>query len=377
MLLLFKNDDYTPISGNVAPTDTSINLQAGAGVLFPVPVSGTSYFTATLVDAATGLVKEIVWCTAVNGDTVTVVRAQEGTAALSWKAGDTFANLITAGAFAAFGQTTTVIGAIPTKDWYVDYQFGQDDTAHGQGTGANAFKTIQFAINTLANTYYSPYVNIHVANNVNYAGFNVSPSAIGFWDIIGNEVTPSSVVVTSASTSVNQGYGCTLSDGVFARIRGFKFLSYDRNAFVQAAYLILNNNAYTPPSVGATSSAITASHGQIQLGGTNTYTGPGATGSLFSVDGAGKMVMGYQLVTQPWTYCTFNISGSPSFTGACAVCSNEGFFGVNPGNTISGNATGQRYIVNSNSLINVNGQGTNFFAGNSGGTTANGGLYLS
>ncbi|EFG3743345.1 hypothetical protein BOU83_005090, partial [Escherichia coli] len=43
---------------------------------------------ATIVDAATGLQFEIVTVTAVVGDVLTVQRAQEGTAARAWSAGD-------------------------------------------------------------------------------------------------------------------------------------------------------------------------------------------------------------------------------------------------------------------------------------------------
>ena len=62
----------------------------------------------TFNDAATGLLTEIVYCTARTGDICTIVRAQEGTAAQSWLAGDLAANLITAGQMAAMVQTAAL-----------------------------------------------------------------------------------------------------------------------------------------------------------------------------------------------------------------------------------------------------------------------------
>jgi microcystin-dependent protein len=61
----------------------------------------------TLTDAATGLLKEIVYCTARPGlgDTMTVTRGQEGYTALNWTAGDPIANLWTAGQAQSMVQT--------------------------------------------------------------------------------------------------------------------------------------------------------------------------------------------------------------------------------------------------------------------------------
>jgi len=60
-------------------------------------LTGSQYFIGTLNDAATGLVREIVKVTAISGDSLTVVRGQEGTTAVSWLSGDYFANQWSAG----------------------------------------------------------------------------------------------------------------------------------------------------------------------------------------------------------------------------------------------------------------------------------------
>ncbi len=102
-IILFANNATSTLAGSISNVATTILLAPGSGALFPSP-SGGNYFKLTLSDAATGLLKEIVHCTARSVDTLTVVRAQEGTTALAWTAGDIAANLLTAGTMEGFPQ---------------------------------------------------------------------------------------------------------------------------------------------------------------------------------------------------------------------------------------------------------------------------------
>ena len=102
--LLFANDANTTLAAPLASGALSCSLAAGAGALFPNPGAGQG-FMVTFIDAATGFVNEIVLCTARSGDTLTIVRAQEGTSDLNWLAGDLAANLITAGTMEQFPQS--------------------------------------------------------------------------------------------------------------------------------------------------------------------------------------------------------------------------------------------------------------------------------
>ena len=94
--LIFKNNAQSTLAGSIGNTATSLQLAAGTGILFPQPTAG-QYFVGTMIDAATGLINEIVWCTQVSGDTVTIVRGQENTTPKPWNANDAFAELWTAG----------------------------------------------------------------------------------------------------------------------------------------------------------------------------------------------------------------------------------------------------------------------------------------
>ena len=110
MTILFNNNAGSTLAGAISNTATSVNLAAGTGVLFTQEGSPSvsDYVVCTFTDAATGLLTEIVHVTNVTGDVITMIRAQEGTTALSWQAGDIFAEFWTAGQCAAMVQTTNL-----------------------------------------------------------------------------------------------------------------------------------------------------------------------------------------------------------------------------------------------------------------------------
>ncbi|WP_238934099.1 MULTISPECIES: hypothetical protein [unclassified Enterobacter] len=97
LTLLAANNAQTVLAAGISSSATSLTVNTGTGSLFPSPASGTSFFKLTLVDAATGLITEIVHVTARSGDVMTIERAQEGTVARAWSANDIAANMMTAG----------------------------------------------------------------------------------------------------------------------------------------------------------------------------------------------------------------------------------------------------------------------------------------
>jgi hypothetical protein len=97
-LELTSNFAKTVLASPINASATTITLFPGVGALFPNP-SGGNYFRILITDAATSSYNEIVFCTARSGDVLTITRAQEGTSARSWLAGDIIENVMTAGAF--------------------------------------------------------------------------------------------------------------------------------------------------------------------------------------------------------------------------------------------------------------------------------------
>lgn len=85
MAVLFSNNASTTLSAGVGNSATSITVADGS--VFPA-ISGSDYFYVTLeVDSDSDL-KEIVKCTARSGNTLTIVRAQDGTSARTFSTAD-------------------------------------------------------------------------------------------------------------------------------------------------------------------------------------------------------------------------------------------------------------------------------------------------
>ncbi|MEH4660208.1 hypothetical protein [Phytobacter diazotrophicus] len=97
MTLIAANNAQSVLAAGINASATSLNLSTGTGSLFPSSVSGENYFKLPLIDAATEQLNEIVHITARSGDSLTIVRGQEGTTARAWSANDIAANMMTAG----------------------------------------------------------------------------------------------------------------------------------------------------------------------------------------------------------------------------------------------------------------------------------------
>lgn len=100
---LYNNNAATTLASSIVAGDTTLTVAAGTGTLFSSPGAGEVQ-VATIADAATGLIQEIVLITGRSGDTFTITRAQESTSARDWAAGSTFQNRPTAGSYANFLQ---------------------------------------------------------------------------------------------------------------------------------------------------------------------------------------------------------------------------------------------------------------------------------
>ena len=102
--LLFANNASSTLAGPISSSATSVTLASGTGALFPQPTAGQA-FKLTFVSASNPNTREIVLCTAVVGDTLTIVRGQESTTPASWSAGDFANHWLTAGSFVNFLQS--------------------------------------------------------------------------------------------------------------------------------------------------------------------------------------------------------------------------------------------------------------------------------
>lgn len=144
-VFLFANDASSTLAAPISSTATSVTLASGTGALFPNPSAGQQ-FALTFNDAATGLLTEIVYCSAISGDTLTIARAQEGTTAQAWLAGDLAANLLTAGTMEAMLQTATLN---PSRIVTASGAFTVTTADAGGGVGLNRSTSLAASSTTL------------------------------------------------------------------------------------------------------------------------------------------------------------------------------------------------------------------------------------
>ena len=94
MSILFTNNASTNLAASITSGATSLTVTTGTGSLFPNPTA-PDYFLVTLIGIS-GTPIEIVKCTARSGDTLTIVRGQEGTTPSAFNGGDQVQLRITA-----------------------------------------------------------------------------------------------------------------------------------------------------------------------------------------------------------------------------------------------------------------------------------------
>lgn len=133
MTVKFSNNASGTLASSITTSSTTITLTTGQGSLFPSLASG-EFFYATLVDTSNNL--EIVKVTGRATDVLTIVRAQDGTAARAFIGGDRFELRPVAAAMVALLQDA--------KD-YSDSSAGSLINAHiSDPTGAHAASAVSF-----------------------------------------------------------------------------------------------------------------------------------------------------------------------------------------------------------------------------------------
>jgi hypothetical protein len=96
--LIAKNNAYSTLAGSLTNVATTATVQTGHGDRFAEITNGVNYSRLCLEDAAGN--REVVYLTAraAGSDSLTILRAQEGTSARAWSIGDIIEDRATAGA---------------------------------------------------------------------------------------------------------------------------------------------------------------------------------------------------------------------------------------------------------------------------------------
>lgn len=242
---------------------------------------------------------------------------------------------------------------------------GNDNNLGLVDSASGAFLTIQKAVDTVANLDFGIYnVTIQVRDGT-YAAVALKPTVgSNRCSLVGNTTTPSNALVTTSTAAAN-----AITVNAFARwnIRGFKVtttgsaanglsVSAFGGAFVNGvmeygacigAHIAGNRNAYAVITGSYSITGGAARHIDTSLS------------ALFTIESA----------------VTVTLTGTPAFSSQ--FISATGITMLRLFNsTWTGAATGQRYSVTSNSILDTGGQATTWLPGDVAGTTATGGQYI-
>ena len=249
-------------------------------------------------------------------------------------------------------------------DLYVNSTTGNDN--NNGLTPATAMATLQGAINRAWSYPPSQYtITIHVQGAGPYAQSR-------------------SPLYPGPNTLINgDGAGTTLISAVS-----------DYGILVQGPNTMTVQNLKVQSSVGAAGAAAFAATNGATMLTNNTASGP-CGGSVFGCSAGATLVSGTHNFIGNAYACwwasalgsltlqqgsTFTYSGANTLTVAIAFATGAGNIAVsavNPPTFVNtANAIGPKYTAQSNGIINVNGQGVNFFPGSSAGSTGTGGQYV-
>jgi hypothetical protein len=153
-IFTFANNINSTLASPVSSSATTIALASTANL--PTSIPAGTVLVITLNDVATKQNFEVLYATARTGATLTVERAQEGTAALSWLTGDFAYSPPTAGQQAGFGQ----LGANNT--WGANNTFSASVTVDGSVTADLGFvvpNNIAYTLNSTSGPFPAFFCN--------------------------------------------------------------------------------------------------------------------------------------------------------------------------------------------------------------------------
>lgn len=240
------------------------------------------------------------------------------------------------------------------------------------GTQSQPWATLQHAYDFLSTAIdFSGFTaSVQLADGT-YAGFMLNSSMVGTGfvnfvtgdiSILGNAGDPSKVTLSS-------------------------FVQLNKSDFTQSVTL---NNLTINVSGQGTPAIDIESAGQIMafscvfsgIDSTQFYVrafGPSGTFLYSALTLGGGNCQGFLSINDQCFAGTFGgaitITGTPAW-GTAFVDAEMGSVIEAGGMTFTGSATGVRYKIVGNSVINTNGGGANFFPGNSAGSTSSGGQYI-
>ena len=344
---VFSNNIKTNLAQAINSTATSIQLSSSANL----PVLGTGQIMPiTLNDAATGLIYEIMYCTAISGPNLTVTRGEEGTSAQPWAIGDIVFSGPTAesvaavdgnpsqsfyGAPAQYENQFVTAGQIQTSstNYAIDtgspnvYQIGLTPAITGLTDGLEVrFRASNSnnGVSTLSvNGFSASLTQIGgnplfsgeiVANGIYSAVYNLLKnrfelSSIGYGSAANQNTSSQTGVVAGVAGTTTVGHIATFDDGIGTIVDGGPPGVASARIYLSTANagIVVGPNSFNvDTTAGAFEVLLTAA---AALGSSIEFsdcTGTWATNN-FTVNGNGKSVMGGASAVFNQAYETFVI----------------------------------------------------------------------
>ena len=235
---------------------------------------------------------------------------------------------------------------------------GSNNNSGLVNSASGAFLTLQKAADTIGSLDLGIYTaTIQIGTAATYAGATFDGRHVGGFgssvQLRGDTASPGSYVISSVIT-VKNGAALTLS--------GIDFTTSSDGLVADKAASVVIDGA-TIFGVCTDSHMVAKNQGNIEV--TSNYTVDGGTGNSHMRVDLGGSWLGNSI--------TVTVSGTPNITyfavGADAASLRA------QGNTYSGSATGTRYYISGNAVVNTNLAGANYFPGDVAGSTATGGQY--
>jgi hypothetical protein len=233
---------------------------------------------------------------------------------------------------------------------------GNDSNNGLANTSGGALLTMQKAVDNIAALDLNGYDATIQVSAGTYAATVTLKNAVGAGDIYitGDTTTPTNVVIDGKFVKSNSGTKYI--------IKGFKLIKSTSSATIafdvtQGAYVTFGNIQF---STGWTDHVYCAYRGYVQAV-SNYEIAASASSSHLNIGQGGQTVA---------AGITITLTGTPAFTQyiACRDLAYALLVSV----TYSGSATGSRYVVERNAVVNTAGA---TLPGNSAGTTGTGGIY--
>jgi len=212
MAVLYKNNAASTLASGINTTATSIVLASGGGAKFPA-VTGSDFFYLTILDGGGNF--EIVKVTVRTADTLTVVRAQEGTTALTFVSGVICELRITGGLLDQFksdtatsitsSNVTNALGFTPynasnPSGYITGITSGNVTTALGftpyNATNPNGYISGITSANVTTALGYTPYNSSNPSGYITGITSGMVTTALGFTPY--NNSNPSGYITSSA-----------------------------------------------------------------------------------------------------------------------------------------------------------------------------------